>query len=36
MALIHALASRGSPAFEKVGGFIPMNWAYVVTWFGTS
>jgi hypothetical protein len=27
--LIHASASRGSSALEKVGRFIPMNWAYV-------
>jgi hypothetical protein len=26
MVLIHALASRGSSTFEKVRGFIPMNW----------
>jgi hypothetical protein len=31
MALIQALSSRGSSALEKIGGFIPMNWAYVVT-----
>jgi hypothetical protein len=36
MALIQASASRGSSALEKVGGFIPMNWAYVVTWLGPS
>jgi hypothetical protein len=31
MVLIQALASRGSSALEKVGGFIAMNWAYMVT-----
>jgi hypothetical protein len=34
--LIHASTSRGSSALEKVGGFIPMNWAYMVTWLGPS
>jgi hypothetical protein len=32
MALIQASASRGSSALEKVGGFVLMNWAYMVTW----
>jgi hypothetical protein len=35
IAFIQASASRGSSALENVGGFIPMNWAYVVTWLGT-
>jgi hypothetical protein len=35
-ALTHASASSGSSALVNVGGFIPINWVYVVTVYGPS